>query len=103
VSYRLRVTARSVGEADEAYAWMTEHFSPAVAERWYRGLFEQLETLGRHPLLCPRAAESEKVSEEIREQIYGKGKNKYRILFAIRQRDVVVLSIHHAAWGEWLL
>jgi plasmid stabilization system protein ParE len=81
---------------------MTEHFSPAAAGRWYQGLFEQMEALSRQPLLCPRAAESEKLAEEVRERLYGRGRSKYRILFAIRKGDVVVLSIQHAARGEWL-
>jgi hypothetical protein len=29
VTYRLRVTARAVADADEAYAWIAEHLSPA--------------------------------------------------------------------------
>lgn len=102
MSYRLRITARAVGEADAAHAWMVEHLTQEAADRWYRGLFDQMETLGRQPLLCPRAAESEKLSEEIREQVYGKGKIMYRILFTIRHSDVVILSIHHAARDEWV-
>ena len=60
MTYRLRVTARAVADADEAYAWIAEHRSPAQAERWYQGLFKQMETLTRQPTRCPRAAESDK-------------------------------------------
>jgi plasmid stabilization system protein ParE len=91
VTYRLRVTAQAVADADLAYAWIAEHSSPAQAERWYQGLFKQMETLTRQPLRCPRAAESDKFVEELRELLYGKRKNKYRIIFAIRNNDVVVL------------
>jgi plasmid stabilization system protein ParE len=100
VTYRLRITARAVADADEAYAWLAEHASPAQAERWYRRLFEQMETLIHQPLRCPRAAESDKFPEDLRELLYGTRNNKYRILFTIRNDDVVVLYIQHAARKE---
>ncbi len=53
MTYRLRVTARAVTDADEAYAWIAEHHSPAQAERWYQGLIKQMETLTRQPSRCP--------------------------------------------------
>ena len=34
MTYRLRVTARAVADADAAYAWIAEHISPARAERF---------------------------------------------------------------------
>jgi plasmid stabilization system protein ParE len=97
VTYRLRVTARAVADADETYAWIAEHFSIARAERWYQGLFKQMGTLTSQPLRCPRAAESDRFPEALHELLYGKGRNKYRIIFAIRDNDVVVLFVHHAA------
>ena len=100
MTYRLRVTARAVGDADAAHAWIAEQISPAQAERWYQGLFEKMETLTRHPTRCPLAAESDRFPEDIRELLYGKRKNKYRILFTIRNEDVVVLYVQHAARQE---
>jgi hypothetical protein len=56
-----------------------------------------METLTRHPTRCPRAAESDKSPEELRQLLYGKRRNKHRIIFAIRGNDVVVLYIHHSS------
>jgi plasmid stabilization system protein ParE len=100
VTYRLRVTARAVADADETHAWISDHLSVDQADRWYQGLFKQMETLTRHPTRCPRAAESDKFPEELRQLLYGKGKTKHRILFAIRNDDVVVLYIHHTSRKE---
>jgi plasmid stabilization system protein ParE len=97
VTYRLRVTARAVADADVAADWIAEHVSSAQADRWYQGLFERMETLTRYPLRCPRAAESDRFGEELREMLYGKGRKKHRIVFAIRKNDVVVLHVRHAA------
>jgi plasmid stabilization system protein ParE len=100
VTYGLRVTARAVGDADLAYAWIAEHRSPDDAERWYQGLFKQIETLTRQPTRCPIAAESDKSPEVLRELLYGTRKNKHRIIFTIRGDDVVILYIHHSARKE---
>jgi plasmid stabilization system protein ParE len=97
VTVRLRVTARAVADADESDDWIAKHLSPAQAERWYQGLFKQMETLTSHPARCPRAAESDKFPEELRELLYGKQKSKHRIIFAIRGTDVVVLYVHPSA------
>ena len=67
MTYRVRVAARAVADADESYDWIAEHGSPAQADRWYQGLFKQIETLAKHPTRCPRAAESDKFSEELRQ------------------------------------
>lgn len=100
--HRIEIAGRARDDADEAYAWLYEHVSPAYAEEWYQGLFEQIETLQNHPRRCPVARESGKFPEEIRELIYGKRrhKNKYRILFTIREDLVVILFIHHASRQE---
>jgi plasmid stabilization system protein ParE len=100
--HRIEVTDRALADADEAYAWLAEHVSSAYAEGWYRGLFAQIEALTRHPRRCPVARESEKFPEEIRELLYGKRKqkNKYRILFTIREDLVVILYVHHASRKE---
>jgi plasmid stabilization system protein ParE len=100
--YRIRVTARALADAEAAHAWMAETISPAFAERWYQGLFEQIDTLMRHPNRCPIAQESRRFPVEIRELIYGKQKhkNKYRILFSIDQETVTILYVHHSARKE---
>ena len=97
--HRIEITARARADAEEAHAWLAERVSPAHAQRWYQGRFEQIETLKSRPRRCPVARESARFPEEIRELIYGKRrhKNKYRILFTIRRDLVVILSIHHTS------
>ena len=99
MTYRFEISERARADADEAYAWIAQR-SLEQAERWYQGLFEQIETLTSHPLLCPVAAEDDKFPEEIREMLYGKRHNKYRIVFTIRDDTVVVLYVRHVARDE---
>jgi plasmid stabilization system protein ParE len=101
LKYRIRVTARAMGDADAASRWIAEHRSPARAERWYQGLFARIEALTSQPLRCPVIAERRRFPEELRELLYGKRNKKYRIIFTICGSDVVILYIHHGARGEW--
>jgi len=57
VTYRLRVTARAVADADEAYAWIAEHLSPAQAERWYQGLERNRFAVGKSQSLGEPASD----------------------------------------------
>jgi plasmid stabilization system protein ParE len=100
--YKLEVTDRARDDADAAYAWMSENISLAYAEKWYQGLFKQIETLTKHPTRCPLARESGKFPEKIQELVYGKTrhKHKYRILFTIRDDVVAILYVYHSSRDE---
>ena len=100
--YRIEITEQAIADADMAYEWMNEHISIEYAEKWYQGLFKQMETLKRLPGRCPIARESVRFPEEIRELVYGKTrhKHKYRILFTIRGEDVVILYVYHSSREE---
>jgi plasmid stabilization system protein ParE len=100
--FKLEITDRARDDADAAHAWMAENISPAYAETWYQGLFQQIESLMKHPTHCPEARESPKFTEKIQELVYGKSKhkNKYRILFRIREDTVVILYVYHSARKE---
>jgi len=100
LTYLIEVTDRAMAIADEVYARIAED-SPSRAAIWYQKLFQQIDTLATHPQRCPLAAENHKFPEEIRELLYGKRNNKYRIIFTIRDATtVVVLTIHHGARKE---
>jgi plasmid stabilization system protein ParE len=97
--YQIEITQQARDDADAVYDWMYEHISATFAEKWYRELFKQIETLTRLPARCPVARESKNFPEEIRELVYGKQrhKHKYRVLFAIRGQTVAILYVHHSS------
>ena len=96
MKYRIIVTARAMRDADAAGAWIATQ-SQERAERWYRGLFEEIESLKLLPLRCPIVAERDKFPEEAREMLYGKRSHMYRVVFAIRGDAVAILRVHHAS------
>ncbi len=47
------------------------------------------------PHRCPLAPENEEFEDEVRQHLYGKRDNKYRILFSIMDAEVQILHIRH--------
>jgi plasmid stabilization system protein ParE len=96
MAYRFNFAPRAVEDAETAYAWIARK-SPRQAANWYIKLFEAIETLKLNPARCSLAPESEVFPEEIRQLLYGKRQNVYRILFAIRGDVIHILRIRHGA------
>jgi len=49
------------------------------------------------PLRCSLAFENNFFELEIRQLLYGKGKNIYRILFTVTEQTVYILHVRHSA------
>lgn len=67
--------------------------NPAAARAFVAGLRKRLKTLTAMPKRCPRAPEDRLDGLEIRHLIHG----RYRIIFAIDGKTVVILQIRHGA------
>lgn len=90
-AYRFEFDRRALREAEEARDRMAES-SPEWADRWYQGLFEQIETLKTFPRRCPRTDVGDP-NAEMRELLYGRHRNVYRIFFTIRGDLIRIVSV----------
>ena len=57
----------------------------------------RLQRSKRSPSAVTRAVEHEIFPEEVRQLLYGKSKNIYRVLLTIRDTTVYVLYVRHSA------
>jgi plasmid stabilization system protein ParE len=96
MAFEVRVSAAADAEADAIYEWLAQR-APQGAVRWYNGLLDAIESLADFPRRCSLAPEDEHFDEEIRQLLYGKRRNVYRVLFTIRGNTVHVLHIRHAS------
>jgi plasmid stabilization system protein ParE len=96
MAFEVRVSAAADEQADAIYEWMAQR-APQGAVRWYNGLLDAIESLADFPERCSLAPESEHFTEEIRQLLYGKRRNTYRILFTIQGNTVHVLHIRHGS------
>lgn len=101
MKYRIEISSVAEAEADSACLQMSQVTSPEKARRWYLGLLQAIESLSQMPKRCSLAQENERFSQEIRQLIYGKGRNSYRILFTVLEGQEIstvrVLHIRHGA------
>ena len=70
-----------------------------AAARWYNGLQKAIEALRSHPNRCPVAPESRKLKRRLRQLLYGKKPNTYRVIYELDEhRHVVfIITIRHGA------
>jgi plasmid stabilization system protein ParE len=98
MAFKLKVTRRAMAEAYQTYEWLAKQ-STSAAAKWIGDLFAKIETLKKNPERCPLAEESPEFKQEIRELLFGRGRNVHRVLFTVRDSTVVVLYIRHSARG----
>ncbi|HUO07044.1 MAG TPA: type II toxin-antitoxin system RelE/ParE family toxin [Phycisphaerae bacterium] len=96
MNYTVSITQQAIDELDAAFLWLlrqTEQHAPA----WYNRVLDAINSLERLPTRCPLAPENENHDEEVRHLIVGDRVHAYRIIFAIRGKEVVVLDVLHGA------
>ncbi len=76
-------------------SWSTT--STASASRWLDRFEEALQTLSHNPRRCRLAPENDLLPVEVRQLLFGRGRNVYRALFTISGDDVQVLHVRRAA------
>jgi plasmid stabilization system protein ParE len=100
MKYRIEISSVAEAEADSAFLWLSQVTSPIQASQWYSGLLQAIESLSQMPKRCPLARENKYFSQEIRQLIYGQGRNSYRLLFIILEEQNIstirILHIRHA-------
>ncbi|NJO43500.1 MAG: type II toxin-antitoxin system RelE/ParE family toxin [Cyanobacteria bacterium RU_5_0] len=94
--FQVEITPLAEAPIEQAYRWHREH-NPDFADRWFRSLMNAIATLHEKPQRCALAVEHEIFSEEVRQLLHGKTRNRYRVLFAIRDTTVYVLYVRHSA------
>ena len=96
MEFQVKLTRSSVQQIESIYLWLKKR-NPEYADQWFRGLMNLIATLQDKPRRCPLVKENYSTSEEIRQILYGKSRNKYRVVFAIREDTVHILYIRHSA------
>ncbi len=97
MAYRVEILPAAASDAEEAFVWWRGR-APDAADAWVLGLLDAIFSLEELPHRCPVVPESEAVGVEIRQLLYGKAPNVYRIYFRVVGEDTVrVLRIRHGA------
>jgi plasmid stabilization system protein ParE len=96
MTFEIIILPRAQAEIEKICSWLTQ-WSAAAAARWHGRIGDAIRSLENHPERCALAPESLNFKEEIRQLLFGKKANIYRILFVVEERRVVVLSVRHGS------
>ncbi len=94
--YRIIIETQAQSDLDETYRRIAQGSAERAAQ-WYNGIVDALATLANFPERCAFARENVFFPEDIRQLLYGKRGNVYRVLFTIAQDTVHVLHIRHGS------
>ncbi len=96
--FQVEYTTAARTDLDQAYQWISEQSaSPETAFRWFNEISQAIASLDQNPQRCGLAPEDDYFTQEIRQLLHGKPADRYRILFTIDEKTVVILHIRHSA------
>jgi len=99
VEYQVSFTSRFQAHLKDIGDYIAQD-GPTNALRWIEELERQLSKLRKFPERHGAARENDSHDIELRQMLYGRGRNKYRVIFTIRNNEIVVLDIRHGARKE---
>lgn len=97
MNYQVHLTDKAQRDVDSVLQWFDDQAAHAAGTRWFAQLMAQVATLESHPERCPLAAEAADLGLEIRELLFGRKRVRYRLLFQIEGRRVLILRVWHGA------
>lgn len=96
MKYQIIIEPSAERDIEESYFWGCDVWGVPQAQAWYDGLMKAIHTLSKMPKREQIAAESKSFDAEVRQMIYGKGSNKYRVLFTIKGKMVYILHVRRS-------
>ena len=99
MKYRVIFTPKARAEALEAFRWIAQR-SPEAAAHWYSGLEKAVANWGKCPnFIRFNEDESERFGATLRQMLYGRRQNTYRLLFSIVDDTVFLHHVRHGSRG----
>lgn len=99
MTYRVIFSPGARADSVEAFRWIAAR-SPAAAARWSAGLQRAITRLATLPERNPVAEDdSEQVGITLRQMLYGRRPNVYRILYSVEGDIVFLHHVRHGARG----
>ncbi len=96
MEFQVKLTGNAKLEIETAYLWIKQDNSN-YADQWFRDLMDTIATLQNKPKRCAFARENDDFPEEIRQLLYGRGRNKYPVIFTVEKDIVYILYVRHTA------
>jgi len=96
MKYRVLLTKRFARHSRDMGDYIATDY-PQRAISWIEEVEAKVLKLDSFPESHPYARENESHDIELRQRVFGRGRDKYRVIFTVKESDVIVLDIRHAA------
>jgi plasmid stabilization system protein ParE len=96
VQYDVHVQPLAEQDLDEAYRWAEQH-APQTAANWLNRFQEAIQSLSSNPDRCGHAPERKRLGSDLRQLLFGRKPNVFRVVFLIEPQAVRVLRIRRAS------
>ena len=94
--FKVRLQPAAVDDLDEAFKYAAQH-APLTATRWLERFHQEIgERLSYDPNRCQLAEEDKRSDRTIRQYLFGKRPNIYRVIFTVEADTVWILRIRRA-------
>jgi len=99
MKYQVFIPPEAKQQLREIAHWYRNRASSSlVAEQWYRGFIDGLNSLATNPQRCGLSRETDRFPFQVYEFLYGRGKKKsHRALFRIVAYKVLILTTRHVS------
>ena len=96
--FRILITEPAESDIRVAHNGWRDHRSGEQAERWYREIYQAIQTLRETPERCPHSPESDLLPSGLRQLSFGIGRRPtHRVVFTVVASDVIVVRVRHAS------
>lgn len=92
MQYQVIITPSAKADIFEINTWFLEN-SQNLAEDWLWEISQAISSLSKFPERCSISPESKAFDFVVRQLLYGKKPNIYRILFSIQDEKVYILRV----------
>ena len=96
MEYKVLLTERFAKHLQEMGDYIAAD-NPNRAVTWLKEVEAKVMKLDQFPEAHPYARENNNHGIELRQLVFGRGRYKYRVIFTVRESEVVVLDIRHAS------
>lgn len=92
MAFRVELSEEALRDAERLYEWVTEA-APFRGPLWFDRLLAAIESLQTFPHRCAYATENDQFPFEVRQLLFGRKPNVYRVVFTTQGEVVYVLRI----------
>ena len=95
MDFRVELSLQAQRDIAAIHEWLQSKQAGDAGDRWFIALRAAIASLSDLPRRCPLAPENQHAPVEVRQLLYGRHPNVYRVLFAVEHGVVQVLHLRH--------